>query len=91
MVYGLNLARERFSLWNNLRTLFPVIGSSAWTLMGDFNVVRSPIERLVGFDESAAADFNRCLEDINMQDMFTKGYWYTWTNKGGGGGGVYWD
>ncbi|KAI8526575.1 hypothetical protein RHMOL_Rhmol12G0007000 [Rhododendron molle] len=47
VVYGLNLARERFSLWNNLRSLFPVIGSSAWTLMGDFNVVRSPIERLM--------------------------------------------
>lgn len=63
-----------------------MIGSSTWTLLGDFNVVRRPSKRMVGFDMSAAFDFNSCLEDINMQDMLTKGYWYTWTNKQGGAG-----
>lgn len=59
----MHLTRERLSLWSHLRSLFPVIGSSAWTVMGYFNVVRSPTERMVGFDVAAAADFNSCLED----------------------------
>ncbi|KAH7857816.1 hypothetical protein Vadar_016806 [Vaccinium darrowii] len=84
LIYGLNLARERVSLWNDLRALFLQLGSSAWVLMGDFNVVRSPDERIVGLDEVAASDFNNCLADICMHNMVTKGYWFTWTNKRGG-------
>lgn len=82
--YGLNLARERVSLWNDLRALFLQLGNSAWVLMGDFNVVRSPDERIVGFDEVAASDFNNCLDEICMHNMVTKGYWFMWTNKRGG-------
>ncbi|KAI8544379.1 hypothetical protein RHMOL_Rhmol08G0292000 [Rhododendron molle] len=86
MVYGLNSASERISLWNDLRLLFSSLGGSAWVIMGDFNVVRTPAERVSGFDVVAAADFNRCLDDINMHDMVTKGFWFTWTNKRGGFG-----
>lgn len=74
MVYGYNSARERISLWNELRMLSSSLGGSAWVIMGDFNVVRTPAERVSGFDEAAATDFNRCLDDINMHDMVTKGF-----------------
>lgn len=49
-------------------------------------MVRSPNERLEGFDGNASAEFNQCIEDINMQEMITKGFWYTWSNKRGGNG-----
>lgn len=84
VIYGMNLARDMRSLWYDLRSLFLVLSSSAWVLMGDFNVVRSLWERLVSLDAAATFDFNSCLHDINMQDMFTKGFWFTWTNKMGG-------
>lgn len=66
MVYGLNMTRERVCLWNDLRTLFPVIGSFVWTLMVDFNVIHIPTERMVGYDMTAVVDFNNCSENINM-------------------------
>lgn len=84
VVYGLNQASERVCLWRDMRSLVPLIGNSAWVQMGDFNVVRRPDERIEGFDASAADDFNSCITDINMQEMMTKGFWYTWTNKRGG-------
>ncbi|XP_058189336.1 uncharacterized protein LOC131306921 [Rhododendron vialii] len=40
-----------------------------WSALRDL-----PDERLEGFDESAASDFNSCLEDISMHDMVTKGF-----------------
>lgn len=41
-------------------------------------------ERLEGFDGAAASDFNDCLNAISMQEMVTKGFWFTWSNKRGG-------
>lgn len=58
VIYGMNLARDRRSLWYDLRSLFLVLSSSAWVLMGDFNVVRSLWERLVSLDAATAFDFN---------------------------------
>lgn len=84
IVYGKSIARERAVLWSDLRMLFPSLGNFASVLMGDFNVVRRPDERLEGFNESAAADFNSCLEDKSMHEMVTKGYWFTWSNKRSG-------
>ncbi|KAH7867459.1 hypothetical protein Vadar_033759 [Vaccinium darrowii] len=88
IVYGMNLARERVRLWRDLSFLFPQLGTAAWTILGDFNVVRHPKERVEGFDPIASADFNKCIEDINMQEMVTKGFWFTWSNKRGGNGAI---
>lgn len=72
------------SAYGDLRFLHSCYGSEAWVLMGDFNAVRRPNERLEGFDVRSASDFNSCVEDVEMQELVTKGYWYTWTNKRGG-------
>ncbi|KAH7834595.1 hypothetical protein Vadar_017721 [Vaccinium darrowii] len=84
VIYGKNLAHDRLPLWFELCSLFPLLGSTAWALMGDFNVVRKPEERVSGFDAAATTDFNDCLDNLNMEDMVTKGFWFTWTNKRGG-------
>lgn len=76
VIYGLNLASERVGLWRDLSFLHSSFGSDAWVLMGDFNAVRRPDERLEGFDVRAANDFNSCVEDIQMEELATKGCWY---------------
>ena len=38
------------------------------------------------FDSSSSSDFNSCIEDIDMEDMNSKGFWLTWSNKRGGMG-----
>ncbi|KAH7859435.1 hypothetical protein Vadar_001105 [Vaccinium darrowii] len=61
-------------------------GNRAWIQMGDFNSVRLTSERLVGFDAKAADEFNDCLTYISQDDLPSKGFWFTWTNKRGGSG-----
>ena len=39
------------------------------------------------FDFSDATDFNSCLEDIDMEDLTSKGFWFTRSNGCGGLGG----
>ncbi|XP_058217415.1 uncharacterized protein LOC131328490 [Rhododendron vialii] len=54
--------------------------------MGDFNIVRWQNEKSdpTHFDVNAGGEFNKCLEDIGMEDLNTKGSWFTWSNKRSG-------
>lgn len=86
VVYGANSLVCRRSLWSAMRCLFSVIGDSPWIQLGDFNVALRSSERMGDFDSSAAGEFNQCLIDINMEELATRGSWFTWSNKRGGGG-----
>lgn len=86
VVYGHNGIRERRHLWDDMRTIFTSVGLKPWLQLGDLNEVRTSAERLVGFDCHAAAELNQCLIDISQDDMPSKGFWFTWSNKRGGGG-----
>lgn len=86
MVYGLNQALSRRNLWADMRYLGTIIGDNPWIQLGDFNVVRRPNERLTGFDQAATYDFNDCLESLNMEDMPSRGFWFTLSNRRGGMG-----
>ncbi|KAH7863035.1 hypothetical protein Vadar_012412 [Vaccinium darrowii] len=90
VVYGFNKPVERRLLWNDLRTLYGLLGSDAWLLLGDFNSIRTLFDRVgsVSFDGVAAHEFNSCLADIGMEDMASKGFLFTWTNRRGGLGFV---
>lgn len=48
--------------------------SSSLDSVGDFNVVRKSSERTGDFDLVADEDLNRCLFDINMEDLLSKGH-----------------
>ncbi|XP_058185702.1 uncharacterized protein LOC131302927 [Rhododendron vialii] len=63
MVYGLNYARERISLWNELRMLSSSLGGFAWVIMGDFNVVRTPAERFTWTDKRGGIGDNKIRLD----------------------------
>ncbi|KAH7833845.1 hypothetical protein Vadar_010387 [Vaccinium darrowii] len=71
--FSVNLLRSQ---WSDMKSLHA----------GDFNVVRKPFERLDGFDSTATTEFNSCIDFLNMDDLPTKGFWYTWSNKRGGDG-----
>ncbi|KAG5548394.1 hypothetical protein RHGRI_013922 [Rhododendron griersonianum] len=50
VVYGHNRAGDRRVLWNDMRTMYSMDSVKPWIQLGDFNVVRTSTERLVGFD-----------------------------------------
>ncbi|KAH7858770.1 hypothetical protein Vadar_027812 [Vaccinium darrowii] len=87
-VIGQNLIGDRRSLWGEMISLASSIGYTPWIQIGDFNVVRRRSERVLGFDVGVAAEFNTCLDSIDMDDMPSKGMWFTWSNKRGGLGDV---
>lgn len=60
-----------------MRYLGTIIGVNPWIQLGDFNVVQRPNERLMGFDQAAAYDFNDYLESLNIEDMPSRGFWFT--------------
>lgn len=88
LVYGLNFAGDRAMTWNELRGLHFSVGSDPWLLIGDFNAVRRLNERSNhdNFDHTAAASFNSCIEDIDIDDLPAKGFWFSWSNRSGGMG-----
>ena len=77
---------SRRLLWSSMRSLFAAIGDFPWIQMGDFNVVLKSSERIGEFDHNSAAEFSQCLVDIEMEELPTRGCWFTWSNKQGGGG-----
>lgn len=84
IVYGSNSFVERRRLWAEMRVFNSVCGDSPWIMVGDYNIVRARAERLEEFDSNAVGDFNNCLEDLEMEDLPTKGFWFSWSNKRGG-------
>ena len=88
MVYGCNRAVDRKVLWDELRVLHGTIAAEAWTLVGDFNSVRSVNEKsdMDSFDMSATAEFNACVREVEIDNLTAKGLFFTWSGKGRGMG-----
>lgn len=86
IVYGCNRSSDRRVLWSDMRAVYHGFGDRPWIQLGDFNTVRLASERLVGFDVNSSDEFNECLTDLSQDDLLSKGFWFTWTNKRGGSG-----
>lgn len=84
-VYGFNDSVLGYDLWEDLKGAATLAKDQAWVIMGDFNVVRAPFERIDGREPDLAEmrDFNDCLKAIEVFEMNTKGFQYTWVNKRG--------
>ncbi|XP_074290946.1 uncharacterized protein LOC141617678 [Silene latifolia] len=80
IVYGCNDPLDRHRLWTSL-----VAGSTAepWLVLGDFNVVRTPSEKLSNTPPvlQDMLDFNDCLASCNLDDLTCIRVDMTWTNK----------
>ncbi|XP_074282778.1 uncharacterized protein LOC141607321 [Silene latifolia] len=82
-VYVLNDPTATVALWDKLTETSQT--TSAWAVMGDFNVVRSLSER-EGPNPPSTQDilaFNACLAKCYLDDMHSMGSEFTWSNKQG--------
>ncbi|KAL0283603.1 UNVERIFIED_CONTAM: hypothetical protein Sangu_2878400 [Sesamum angustifolium] len=72
---------ERLALWDALRTVS--VGTSPWTVGGDFNTVLSPDEHSGGSAPSgiAMSDFHDAIADCALVDAGYVGIPYTWYSR----------
>ncbi|XP_074271485.1 uncharacterized protein LOC141595419 [Silene latifolia] len=70
----------REDLWNSLRQ---IACNAPWLVLGDFNVVRSPDEKLSSTPPvlQEMSDFNAYLSSCQLDDLSSSGCDMTWTNK----------
>ena len=69
VVYGYNTAEMRRSLWNEMKMLTHSV-SEPWIIIGDFNVVLSPKDRLDGVPVTLneIKDFEECVKDMGITE-----------------------
>lgn len=74
IVYGENENEPRRLLWHELNTTKASIGQSPWAIMRDFNIIRYHSEKFGGGygDAIAIAEFQDCIEQIDVDDCPTK-------------------
>ncbi|KAH7835330.1 hypothetical protein Vadar_025114 [Vaccinium darrowii] len=84
MAYGFIHDLERRRLWQDRRYINSVVQGAAWVQLRDFNVVRRMNERLEGFERMGFWGFEHHLEELEMEDMPSRGFWFSWSNKRGG-------
>ncbi|XP_074283051.1 uncharacterized protein LOC141607600 [Silene latifolia] len=79
-IYGSNDADQREDLWAHLRL---TAASVPWIVLGDFNVVRCPEEKLSPNPPilQEMVSFNSFLSDCQLDDIVCSGCDMTWTNK----------
>jgi hypothetical protein len=79
-IYGATSYLDRQQLWTDLQQLCVV---TPWVVLGDFNAIRSPMEK-VGGDRTWLTwmeDFNSCIQSTELLDLRYSGCQYTWSNK----------
>lgn len=80
-VHAFNSVEGRRQLWADLSAL----GTQGlpWVLLGDFNVVASPTERLSSAPSrtSSIGEFVDCLRSLDLSDVVAYGAYFTWWNK----------
>ena len=78
-VYGLHSRREQSELWKKLQDFAAVIGNMPWIVLGDFNVVRHPEERVGGnlHWSEASEDLQKCCMDLHLEDLRYSGHYFT--------------
>ena len=79
-IYAASNYIERRLLWDNLKKHSLVVNREAWGLLGDFNVALKPSE----YSESCSRtpkgveDFVDCLSFIEVEDLKSYGFQFTW-------------
>ncbi|XP_020881895.1 uncharacterized protein LOC110228556 [Arabidopsis lyrata subsp. lyrata] len=85
-VYGKNTVIERRLLWEEISLLAHTspLCDTPWVLMGDFNQIAETTEHFSiipsSFSLSGLDDFQGCLRDNDLNDLPSKGVFFTWSN-----------
>ncbi|KAG7588718.1 Reverse transcriptase zinc-binding domain [Arabidopsis suecica] len=85
-VYGKNTDIERRLLWEDISELsaYPSLIDTPWALVGDFNQIAATNEHFSIIPSSiplrGMEDFQDCLRDNELEDLPSRGVFYTWSN-----------
>ncbi|GKB70529.1 putative RNA-directed DNA polymerase, eukaryota, reverse transcriptase zinc-binding domain protein, partial [Tanacetum coccineum] len=84
-VYAHVRASGRKPLWRKLICHSLVVKDEPWLLMGDFNVILDPSERLAGssYFTSGMEDFRDSLGEMGVEDLCMFGLKFTWNTSPG--------
>lgn len=82
MVYAANDVTTRELLWQSLRSINSLVGSSPWLVTGDFNVVKETREasNYAESDLPGMLSFREVFDDVELMDHPWQGSLYTWSN-----------
>lgn len=83
IVYASNSGIERRKLWKELGAYKQIKNGTAWVIMGDFNVTLEVNEHSNGssMHSSDMLDFKKCVEEVEVEDLLSSGFQYTWTKS----------
>ncbi|XP_048490019.1 uncharacterized protein LOC125491981 [Beta vulgaris subsp. vulgaris] len=78
-IYAFNQCGEREVLWHDLAQLYT---TDPWLIMGDFNFVRYPNERIGAVIRAhEMMPMNNWCAGCDLDDLKSSGYFFTWNNK----------
>ncbi|GJW71500.1 RNA-directed DNA polymerase, eukaryota, reverse transcriptase zinc-binding domain protein [Tanacetum coccineum] len=82
-IYANNSGRERQELWKMLEGHKRISNKRPWILMGDFKVTLKANEHSAGgsFISSDMMEFNECVNDLELEDICSTGFQFTWTKS----------
>ncbi|XP_023757720.2 uncharacterized protein LOC111906233 [Lactuca sativa] len=89
-IYAASNYLERRLLWDNLKKHSLVVKKEAWGLLGDFNVALKPSEYSEGCSKTpkGVEDFVDCLSFIEVEDLNSYGFQFTWNKTPAGNKGL---
>ncbi|XP_061955562.1 uncharacterized protein LOC133677489 [Populus nigra] len=89
-VYGLNTPAGRSSLWNYITQQAPLLSSTPWLLLGDFNAILKSSDRAGGDPNwyGHQNDFDTCIQDTELIQLPYSGLKFTWHNGQLGGNSI---
>nr|GEU32972.1 RNA-directed DNA polymerase, eukaryota, reverse transcriptase zinc-binding domain protein [Tanacetum cinerariifolium] len=85
MVYASNSYTERRKLWRELGTQKIITNGDLWVIMGDFNVTLK-VEEYSNSSSAPSSEMNEffeCIRDIEVEDILSSGFQFTWTKSRG--------
>ncbi|GKC25348.1 RNA-directed DNA polymerase, eukaryota, reverse transcriptase zinc-binding domain protein [Tanacetum coccineum] len=82
-IYAANHRRDMKELWKDLGMYKRMIGNEDWVIMGDMNVILNTNEHSEGISyvTQDMRDFQDCINEIEVEDLCSKGLQYTWTKS----------
>ena len=79
--------QNKRALWESLRQLKNLSPNGLWCLLGDFDSVRNPSERVGisqrGVDDRLVSEFNDWIADLEVEEPTCEGRKYTWFRPNG--------
>ncbi|XP_052622982.1 uncharacterized protein LOC128128155 [Lactuca sativa] len=89
-IYAASNYLDRRLLWDDLKKHSLVVKKEAWGLLGDFNVALKPSEYSEGCSKTpkGVEDFVDCLSFIEVEDLNSYGFQFTWNKTPAGNMGL---